>query len=285
MIYRTHLEHLLTEHCNLKCANCSSGSPFLPEGFSDVNVYERDVKTLGKYMRMDYIRFVGGEPTLHPEFTKFCEIAKKSDLLQKKVTVVTNGLKLLNMPEEFWQAVDMIALSVYAKSGINYHKVIELLHEQRDKNNVTFLIATEEEQQANIELIKSSYDIDKQYVDHGTFKILDVYDEFSQTEAQDIFDGCLMKDICHSFLDGRYYRCTISTIKDKHYAAKGIETGYNFKIQDSIPIDDNFAESWESYTKSEVININACRYCRGIQTDFSEPHRQLSKEEILNWIA
>ena len=285
MIYRTHLEHLVTEHCNLKCANCSSGSPFLKEGLSDVNQIEKDVKTLGKYMRMDFIRFVGGEPTLHPELPKFFEIAKRSELLQKKVTCITNGLKLLNMPNEFWEHVDVIGLSVYAHSGINYHKVIEILHEQKDKNGVTFFIATEEDQQSKIEIIKDNYDINKKYVDHGTFKILDVYEEFSQTQAQDIFDGCLMKDICHSFLDGRYYRCTISTIKDKHYAAKGIDTGYNFKIQDSIPINDDFPEAWEKYTKSKILNINACRFCRGIQTDLAEPHRQLTKEELLNWVS
>jgi len=283
MIERSHLEHVVTDHCNLKCANCSSGSPFLDENFSDVQQFEQDVTELSKYMRIEHIRFVGGEPTLHPDIVKFCDIAKKSDLVRGKVSIVTNGLKLLNMPNEFWKAVDIISLSVYNDSGINYHKVIDMLHEQSDKNQIRFFIATDEEEQSNLEIVKKNYKIDRQYVDTGTFKLVDVYEEMTENQSQEIFDGCLMKEICHSFKDGRYFRCTISVLKDKHYKAKNIQTGYNFFDQDSIPIDSTFPEHWEPYTKSKQININACRFCRGIQTDLSEPHRQMTNQEILKW--
>lgn len=280
MLYRTHIEHLVTEHCNLKCANCSSGSPFLKEGFSDLEQWKRDITELAKYMRIDYVRFVGGEPTLHPKFVDFCNVVKDSGILNKKVSVVTNGITLLNQPDEFWQAVDLISLSMYRNTGINYEKVLDKIQEAYDKYGVTYNIATDQEQIENLGTVKNNYIYEK--LAQGTFKLMDAYEEHSPEVAQDVFSGCILKDICHSVKDGRYYRCTISTIKNKHYEAKGIPTNYDFK-EDGLLIDSTFPDKFNDYISSKEININACRYCNGWQAEEFEEHRQLSKEEIKVW--
>tara|TARA_R110001606_G_C15228534_1_gene634859 strand:- start:50 stop:742 length:693 start_codon:yes stop_codon:yes gene_type:complete len=224
------------------------------------------------------MRFVGGEPTLHPQFVDFCKVAKASGLVNKKISVVTNGISLMSQPDEFWEAIDLISLSMYRNTNINYEKVLQTIQSKYDSHGVTYNIATDQEQIENLETVKNNYIYEK--LAQGSFKLLTNYEEHPPEVAQSVFNECILKDICHSIKDGKYYRCTISTIKDAHYKAIGVETNYNFKEEDGLAIDENFPDQWEGFIKDKTININACRYCNGWGTQKEEAHRQLSMNEI-----
>ena len=273
--YRTHIEHVLVEHCNLRCDNCATGSPYIKEGFSSLENFTRDVRVLATCMKINYLRFIGGEPTLHPQFVDFCKVAKDSGLADY-VSVATNGLSLMSQSAEFWEVVDLINLTMYPNTNVNYIKIIKLIKSKRVRLHIHGLGQdqfTEYEHE-----IADQQDIDKLVLNE--FTLFESHTEHSSEVAQDIFNECGAKDICHSVMDGKYYRCSISVIKDNHYKAIGVHTNYNFKEEDGLPIDGDFHHRYADFVSSQEININACRHCNGAQHRDEAPHRQLSQNQI-----
>ncbi len=97
-----YLETHLVDHCNLKCKSCSHYSPLASEYYSDFNEYKKTLKLLSKKLTFKTIRLLGGEPLLHPQITKFLKCTRQF-FPKSKISIVTNGSLLKNMPEEFWQ--------------------------------------------------------------------------------------------------------------------------------------------------------------------------------------
>lgn len=77
----------LTNHCNLKCPECSSGSGQMKRqrGFMDIDLFRRIIKELKPYLYNINLYFQG-EPMLHPLFFSFIDSCR--DLHS---TVSTNG--------------------------------------------------------------------------------------------------------------------------------------------------------------------------------------------------
>ena len=82
----------LTEGCNLACRHCWMGPRFDATGKDyptlPVDVFEtaiREAKPLG----LSGVKLTGGEPLLHPHFTRLLEIVRREAL---RLTVETNGL-------------------------------------------------------------------------------------------------------------------------------------------------------------------------------------------------
>lgn len=82
----------LTEGCNLACRHCylaprfdvnGSRYPSLPVELFDTAI--REAKPLG----LHGVKLTGGEPLLHPQFTRVLEIIRREDLA---LTIETNGL-------------------------------------------------------------------------------------------------------------------------------------------------------------------------------------------------
>jgi SynChlorMet cassette radical SAM/SPASM protein ScmF len=82
----------LTEGCNLACRHCWMGPRFDPTGNHyptlPVELFEtaiREAKPLG----LRSVKLTGGEPLLHPHFTRLLEIVRREEL---GLTIETNGL-------------------------------------------------------------------------------------------------------------------------------------------------------------------------------------------------
>jgi SynChlorMet cassette radical SAM/SPASM protein ScmF len=82
----------LTEGCNLACRHCWIGPRFDATGGHyptlPVELFEtaiREAKPLG----LSGVKLTGGEPLVHPHFTRLLEIVRREEL---KLTVETNGL-------------------------------------------------------------------------------------------------------------------------------------------------------------------------------------------------
>ncbi|HBQ84510.1 MAG: hypothetical protein A2X05_19035 [Bacteroidetes bacterium GWE2_41_25] len=77
----------LTNNCNLKCPECSSGSGQMKRGhgFMDINLFKRVLKELEPYLYNINLYFQG-EPMLHPHFFSFIDICRGLHS-----TVSTNG--------------------------------------------------------------------------------------------------------------------------------------------------------------------------------------------------
>lgn len=278
-IQRPYLEYYVAYHCNLKCANCSVGSPFLDERYSDLDSYKRDVDALGEYMHIGVMRLIGGEPTLNPDITEYLKYAKMSELADA-TSVATNGIKLLNMPEEFWEWTDIINLSIYENTNINYDKILNYLEQRGQRYNITNRPLTTQTGQANKDKLKGL----SQSLDWGSqFRVLDQFEEHSEETAQAVYSTCMMHEWCHTFKNGKYYRCGFSIHRNMYYDAIGVDLPYNLRETDAIAIDKDFISSYNQHQSCKTININACRFCKGFGdgvTPVNEPHRQLSKIEI-----
>jgi radical SAM protein with 4Fe4S-binding SPASM domain len=77
----------ITNYCNLKCPECSSGSDIMtrPRGFMNLLLFKKFISEAGPYL-YNINLFFQGEPMLHPEFFTFIDFAGKA-----RITVSTNG--------------------------------------------------------------------------------------------------------------------------------------------------------------------------------------------------
>lgn len=93
----------VVEHCNLNCKGCASMSPLANKEFLDVEEYRKDVNRLSVIAggEMHHINILGGEPLLHPQICDFLIITRKAFPIGK-ICLVTNGILLGKMDDEFW---------------------------------------------------------------------------------------------------------------------------------------------------------------------------------------
>lgn len=129
----------ITTRCNLRCVYCPS--PNLPRAKADMDVatFERALEWVRHYLEtpggtQDSLSLTGiGEPTLHPMFLEFCQLARKA-LPQGFIHLATNGILLteevaatlaligvkvdisLHVPEKARHAVD-----IAKRYGILHH--------------------------------------------------------------------------------------------------------------------------------------------------------------------
>lgn len=128
-VYDFHFEFHIVEHCNLKCAGCTHFSPLAREEFLDPLEFERDINRLAVLTggNTRFINLLGGEPLLHPQicdFLKLCRKAFKNTIIR----VVTNGIKLPDMPIEFWECCKnhsiIIGITQYP-INVDYKEIIQ----------------------------------------------------------------------------------------------------------------------------------------------------------------
>lgn len=277
-IHRSYIEHIVTWHCNLKCTNCNTGSPFQPHRNDDLSIFVRDLNIIGKYVDTPYIRLAGGEPTLHPEILDYLREIKKAGY---KSNIATNGLTLPQMPDEFFDLVDLFSLSVYANNNINYEKIINKLEEKganwRNVTDVDDVLKFE-----SMQKFKDNY----KWHETGTFIVLDKYSKNTEERAQEVYTPCLLKDMCHSFMNGKYYKCNISVTKGPQYDNMGIPTDWDFAEEDGFDFtgdnEDEIMVNLRDFVYGEAHKnpLKACYYCEGSNTSYNVPHGQYSKETI-----
>lgn len=112
------LEAHIVDHCNLTCAECCSLSPLLPEWYASPASIEADLRKAAKVLRPRMFKLVGGEPLLHPALVEMIERVRATGIAPV-ISVTTNGLKLGEMPDAFWQAVDALTISRYPKPALS----------------------------------------------------------------------------------------------------------------------------------------------------------------------
>lgn len=102
---RLRFEVHLVEHCNLNCWGCSHFSPLAREAFTDLAAFERDMARLSHVFdaKAEFITLLGGEPLLHPQVDLFLRTVRQY-FPNTTLNLVTNGLLLPRMKQEFWDA-------------------------------------------------------------------------------------------------------------------------------------------------------------------------------------
>ncbi|GHV87260.1 hypothetical protein AGMMS50255_5560 [Spirochaetia bacterium] len=247
----------LVEHCNLDCIGCWHFSPLAKPQFLSLDVFERDFKRLAELTGgvIDDIELFGGEPLLHPEITKFMELARLY-FHTGIIYVVTNGLLLRSMDESFWQTA--------AKNNITIAVSVLPLNLDYDE----------------IENIGKKYSVRVNFwVDKNRPKRWDLwaYDITGKQNKRRAFKKCLSANRCFQLVDGKLYFCHAAYI---YYFNEYF--GKEFKIRKGDYIDLNKVKNLESILKRTVKPIPFCRYCN-IDNMICKADWQTSKKDIREW--
>jgi cyclic pyranopterin phosphate synthase len=242
------LEVHITDHCNLKCAECCSLSPLLPERFVDPKDMQRDLKLVTSAISPIYIKIVGGEPLLHPNIIECLKLAKP---MAKILSVTTNAVLLERMTDEFWELIDAITISIYPNPKL---KRVEKYIEDKGREFGVSL---------NIKY-QSSFVTMSEWGGHSY-----------KNKTQEVFSSCWLRERCHIVDRGRFYMCTrpphLHTLfKDRQdYNQDGIKLHRKSSLRDEI---------YQYLTRTTP--LKSCSICNGGSAE-EKPHRMMTKSEII----
>jgi organic radical activating enzyme len=119
------LEVHVTHTCNLHCDGCKHYSNYNHMGRLEVAAYRDWITSWSKHLQPKKIRLLGGEPTLHPELTKFLYITKEI-WPETTIYITTNGYFLDRHPNLIKAMIDTnarMSLSVHSKDPAYLEKV------------------------------------------------------------------------------------------------------------------------------------------------------------------
>ncbi len=248
----------LTGHCNLNCKCCNHFSPLIDKEFVDPDSLEKDFARLSELTgrNNENIDLMGGEPLLHPEIIKIMEIARK--YFDGPINIVTNGILLPKMKEDFWQSCKKNNIRITVTSyPIKLDRV--LIKKTAKLNSVKLKMRM---QMMNI---------------HTWCRL--PKDINGGQDIQDNFKLCLVANFCVFLKDGRLSTCCLPLVADRFNNFFDVK----FKIE-----DNDFIDIYTAKDKSEIYNflckpIPFCRFCKirewnvGIEWG-------VSKKEIHEWI-
>lgn len=245
------LEAHVTDHCNLRCRQCCSLSPFLPTWNVTPERLREDLRLAARVLHPLYFKIVGGEPLLHPRLIELLGVARESSLAGM-VAVTTNGLLLPKMPDDFWRQVDQITVSLYPQPALpDGH--LEAIVDRASWFGVAV-----------------------------NFKSQDEFEEVTLTEPMSddaetlrVYQACWMKERCHMIRDGWFYMCTRPPHFHTFFQGKPA-----FGEVDGVELHDGegLVREIQRYLERKE-PLESCRRCLG-NTGAKHPHRQLTRAEV-----
>jgi MoaA/NifB/PqqE/SkfB family radical SAM enzyme len=187
LIYRKSIEYSLVDHCNLSCYACDHSSPVLPPALAGLDTFEADLRALEGVLSVKRLYLIGGEPLLHPRLLEFLGIARRSPAAEC-VTVVTNGVRLHTMPEDFWHSLGGLDLTLYP--GVTLRMSLDDIATKARCHGVELRVR--ERPEFRHTLLNTRLE--------------------SPALVQQIFDACRIAHdySCHSIHEGRYYKCSVA---------------------------------------------------------------------------
>lgn len=244
------LEAHIVDHCNLTCAECCSLSPLLPTWYATADSVADDLRRAVKVLNPAVFKLVGGEPLLHPQLVDVIRAVRESGIAPV-VSVTTNGLKLGDMSDAFWQAVDALTISRYPKPQL-----------------APELIAHVEAQAARFG-VRLNWKVQNTFSTMNRAQPTDDLDE-----ARRIYHDCWIRERCHMIRDGMFYTCT----RPAHFQT--LYRGERDFRSDGLPLNDDagMLDALLAYLQRET-PLDACLHCHGGSAP-QAPHRIMRRIEV-----
>ncbi len=248
------LEIHIAEHCNLKCSHCCTNSPYNDKRLLTLNEVEDACNKLVVYFRADVFKLLGGEPLLHPQLTEIIDIVKASGV-SENIRIVTNGLLLHRMSDEFWQKIDQLTISNYASATIPEENITMFWKKARKYEVV----------------------LNVKYVDEFN-EILLKKPTTNMKKIQAIYDDCWIRHRCLMVRNGVFFKCAravyMDTYKRKLNLPKYPEEPNSYVEKDGIPINDpDFIKNAKKYLNDKR-PLASCLYCLGVSGEMI-PNQQM----------
>jgi hypothetical protein len=249
----------IVDHCNLNCSGCTAFSPIAEEKYMDTNIFERDCARLSELTggEIELIDLLGGEPLLHPEIKRIMEISRKY-FKTGDINVVTNGILLKKMPDDFWSACHENRINIII-SGYPIKLDVEGLKHTAEKYNIQLVIRGSTD---NIKIWNKV-----------------PFDTNGTQNAVKNFRICYGANFCINLEDGKLATCPIP------FVIKHFNKYFNQKIpvteNDCIDIFKvkNIDEIFEFLCKPAPI----CAYCN-LQGIIYGIDWAVSKKDIAEWV-
>ncbi len=253
----------VTEHCNLRCANCCNMSPLVAEKFLSVEETHALCERMSTVLAADVFKIMGGEPLLHPDIAGVLR-AVRSTSIGDRVRLFTNGLLLPSMKDEFWEALDELTISDYTSAKLKPH-VLEMARERSRRHGFVLNIKSVNE----------------------FSQVLSPRFQADDARVQKTFTECWLRHRCLIVRGGRFFMCTRAA-----YATDFLERAAHEPVPGGIALDrsqDGIAlDSPELIARlTDYLNrtqpLAACRFCFGSDGGV-EPHYQLGRLEVRDGI-
>jgi GTP 3',8-cyclase len=251
------LEVHIVDHCNLRCAECCSLSPFLPKWCIDPSDLERDLRLARRALAPTWFKLVGGEPLLHPAIDECLAIARRSGLAEI-VSVTTNGHLLPRTSPRFWTLTQALTISLYPAPALSAETVAWI------------------ERQAAQHDVRLNWKRQDRFVQMNRALPRD-----DAERTGEIYADCWLRRRCNLVSAGRFYTCT----RPPHF-----ETLLQESFQDdgiTLHEGNTLAEELLAYLRREQ-PLAACARCEGGHAA-EVPHRQMDLPELHaereKWIA
>ncbi len=234
IILRNKLDYIevhVADTCNLKCKACTHFANISKENnFIDARILQSRLNRLNKLFTVKRIRLLGGEPLLHPDIIN---VIKRTRLFLKysNIELVTNGLLLNKMPNEFFEICRIYRIKI----------VITLYPVLKNKEE--------------IEKILSSFKVKYEF-SPMTFTFVASLNPNGNSDKEKTFKNCVHTS-CRILKDDNIYLCPISAYIDKYnkYFNKNIPEGKGINI-----FTNSAKEIFEFLNKSE----ETCKYCTNL---------------------
>lgn len=239
-LWRPAIEFNLTEHCNLSCTHCDQASPLLPMKFADLDSFTRDMEVLSTVLQAGELKLAGGEPLQHPQLLDFLRVAKDVGIANRLV-IITNGVLLHKAPEELWDLIDGMWISIYP--GVKFRFEWDWIQQMADEHQVW--IWRKETPEFSERLL---------------------VEEIQNEEfVKMVFQNCELAHLesCHTIHEGRYYMCAPSVYMEPRLALRGND--FKNREADGVAIHDNpnLYEDLDNLIRRQEEPLEACRFCLG----------------------
>jgi cyclic pyranopterin phosphate synthase len=245
----------IVNQCNLACRDCDHISPIARNRFANPDTLYRDFSMLAKVYKPQLVQLLGGEPLLHPDIVTVIKAVRASGI-SDRVMVLTNGLLLSRMNDEFWESLDDLEISIYPDSNLD-RKLLENYQAKATEHGVRLEIYYYKEFRRHFSLAGTQ----------------------DQALVERIYRSCKKVHVwgCHSIYEGHIYKCPQSIfIPGMLGLAKEQHSRDGLKLRDSADFLD---ELYRFLTSPEP--LQACRNCLSC-AGIMRPHTQVRPRD---WLA
>lgn len=253
----------VVEHCNLNCKQCNHFSPLAEEEYLDINSYKKDCSWLSKLFNgeVSAIYLLGGEPLLHPQIIEIIRVTREAFPIGQ-IMLVTNGLLLPAMPEDFWKACkkyDIIISYTCYPVKFDYAGLKEIA----DSKGVKY----------------TPYDIEHS-IQRKTFPICSTRSGNNAVGTRSNFLGCTFATRCTTLKNGKMYPCQIAA------HALHLKKYFNLDIHLSEKdcIDIYSVNSGDELLEKIARPIPFCRYC-DVTDECISSDWGISRKDRYEWLA
>lgn len=251
----------LAEHCNLNCKGCDHFSPLAKPRYADYDIFCKDFNRLSVLMgdSVNSINLLGGEPLLNPRICDFITAARRYfSNTSTEIRVVTNGLLLDNMEDQFW--------SVCAESDVHIYVTkypINLDYER--------IFAGGQNKGVQIDFYDPQPDEKSLYRVPLTLA--------GNMDPKRSFYKCPCANLCCFLKEGRLYTCTL--IPNIHHFNEYFGVDLPVSEEDSIDI-------YQATSKTEIFDFLSkptkfCRFCASEEKEYGLKWCQ-SERKIEEWL-